>query len=189
MNFDVCYETKPSGSSMRPRRLFEDRKASLRRARARFKLPWRVRLGQVVSCSSHRCSFEHRLEVYATEFEIQGLELDWIGLCWGGDLIWSNDQERWICRSFRNGSRSHWSPIGKSEVQANLSQKLLPCAPYQSKTRAYYLCPYRRPRRSHERPRRVRNAANFLTCCGVRLIDYTKGSPDLMPVSTLFETA
>ena len=25
----------------------------------------------------------------ATEFEIQGLELDWIGLCWGGDMVWS----------------------------------------------------------------------------------------------------
>src|SRR5579863_3777075 len=28
--------------------------------------------------SSYQC------EVFATEFEIQGLELDWIGVCWGG---------------------------------------------------------------------------------------------------------
>jgi len=38
--------------------------------------------------SSYQC------EVFATEFEIQGLELDWIGLCWGGDFIW-NDRKGW----------------------------------------------------------------------------------------------
>jgi hypothetical protein len=30
-----------------------------------------------------------KLEVAATQFEIQGLELDWIGLCWGEDLVWA----------------------------------------------------------------------------------------------------
>jgi hypothetical protein len=28
----------------------------------------------------------HMLEVAASEFECQGLELDWVGVCWGGDL-------------------------------------------------------------------------------------------------------
>jgi len=32
----------------------------------------------------------HVLEVAASEFECQGLELDWVGLCWGGDLTPSN---------------------------------------------------------------------------------------------------
>ena len=27
------------------------------------------------------------LEVAATEFECQGLELDWTGICWGGDFL------------------------------------------------------------------------------------------------------
>jgi DUF2075 family protein len=39
------------------------------------------------------------LEVPATEFGIQGLELDWAGLCWGGDL--APGPEGWICRAFR----------------------------------------------------------------------------------------
>jgi hypothetical protein len=44
-----------------------------------------------------RSSF--RMEVAGTEFEVQGLELDWVGLCWGNDL--SIDQEgRWIFRRF-----------------------------------------------------------------------------------------
>lgn len=57
--------------------------------------------------SSYRC------EVFATEFEIQGLELDWIGLCWGGDMIWSKDG--WQLRALRQGSPSKWSSIKSME--------------------------------------------------------------------------
>ncbi len=38
------------------------------------------------------------LEMPATEFACQGLELDSVGLCWGGDLLW---QGAWAARSFR----------------------------------------------------------------------------------------
>lgn len=38
------------------------------------------------------------LEMPATEFAAQGLELDYVGLCWGGDLLW---QGGWTARSFR----------------------------------------------------------------------------------------
>jgi hypothetical protein len=40
-----------------------------------------------------RSSFQ--LETVATEFEIQGLELDLAGLCWGGDLVWDSGSRRW----------------------------------------------------------------------------------------------
>jgi hypothetical protein len=60
--------------------------------------------------SSYRC------EVFATEFEIQGLELDWIGLCWGGDFIW-DDCAGWQPRSLRHGQLSRWSAIKNTEKQ------------------------------------------------------------------------
>lgn len=41
-------------------------------------------------CNDVRAS--SKLEVAATQFEIQGLELDWIGLCWGEDLLWSGTE-------------------------------------------------------------------------------------------------
>lgn len=44
------------------------------------------------------------LEVPATQFAIQGLELDWICLAWGGDL--SHNGESWDYRYFRG---SYWS--------------------------------------------------------------------------------
>ena len=49
-------------------------------------------------CGDVRCS--SILEVAATQFEIQGLELDWIGLCWGEDLVWSEGS--WKTYRFTN---------------------------------------------------------------------------------------
>jgi Uncharacterized conserved protein (DUF2075) len=60
--------------------------------------------------SSYRC------EVFATEFEIQGLELDWIGLCWGGDFVWDASQG-WQLRALRHGSRTKWSAIKSADKQ------------------------------------------------------------------------
>lgn len=49
----------------------------------------------------------HALEVAASEFECQGLELDWAGLCWGGDLTPSNPGG-WDYRKFRG---STWNQV------------------------------------------------------------------------------
>lgn len=59
-------------------------------------------------CSDFHCDHKYcndvrassRLEVAATQFEIQGLELDWVGVCWGEDLTWGNSE--WLCRRFNN---------------------------------------------------------------------------------------
>jgi len=55
-----------------------------------------------------RSSF--RCEVFATEFEIQGLELDWIGLCWGGDCVWNNSHG-WQLRRLLAGPNNRWVSI------------------------------------------------------------------------------
>ncbi len=64
--------------------------------------------------SDVRSSF--RCEVFATEFEVQGLELDWVGLCWGGDFIWSPGGG-WQPRNLRHGRESKWHLIRHSEKQ------------------------------------------------------------------------
>lgn len=56
----------------------------------------------------------NRCEVFATEFEIQGLELDWIGLCWGGDFLW-DDLYGWNPCVLRYGRESKWYPIKNAE--------------------------------------------------------------------------
>jgi hypothetical protein len=62
----------------------------------------------LADCQSDSCDHKYcndvrassKLEVVATQFEIQGLELDWVGVCWGEDLLWEG--ERWECRRFNN---------------------------------------------------------------------------------------
>jgi hypothetical protein len=46
------------------------------------------------------------LEVPANEYTTQGLELDFVGLCWGGDLIWDGDS--WQYRQFRGNA---WASV------------------------------------------------------------------------------
>lgn len=45
----------------------------------------------------------HALEVAASEFKCQGLEIDWVGLCWGCDVTWSTAGPPWTARRLRGG--------------------------------------------------------------------------------------
>lgn len=52
----------------------------------------------------------NQLEVAASEFECQGLELDWVGICWGGDFTFDPAAGLW---EFRRFSGSRWSNVGR----------------------------------------------------------------------------
>jgi hypothetical protein len=66
----------------------------------------------LADASDIRSSYQS--EVFATEFEIQGLELDWIGLCWGGDMIWG-PSGHWKLRTLRHGVPTKWAEIKNPE--------------------------------------------------------------------------
>lgn len=51
----------------------------------------------------------YALEDVVTEYEIQGLELDWVGLCWGADLRFVGDQ--WSFHQFKG---TVWQKINDS---------------------------------------------------------------------------
>ncbi len=55
------------------------------------------------------------LEVAASEFECQGLEMDWVGMCWGGDLAPGEGSSGWEYRKFR-GAR--WQNVHKDVERA-----------------------------------------------------------------------
>jgi hypothetical protein len=55
------------------------------------------------------------LEDVATEFAIQGLELDWVGVCWDGDL--HHDHKQWIYQAFK-GSR--WQSVNDNSKRLYL---------------------------------------------------------------------
>ncbi len=58
------------------------------------------------------------LEIVATEYKIQGLEIDWAGLCWDGDL--RRDGEKWAYKSFTG---TKWGNVNQSQDQQFLLNK------------------------------------------------------------------
>ncbi|MFP5237435.1 MAG: DNA/RNA helicase domain-containing protein [Acidobacteriota bacterium] len=111
--------------------------------------------------SSHRC------EVFATEFEIQGLELDWIGLCWGGDFIW--DGKRWVSRNLRCEAPSRWLTIKNSVKQtyrSNAYRVLLT----RSRKGMILFVPQGDPLDGTRNHREFDLTAEFLQSCGARVI-------------------
>ncbi|CAN2190259.1 Domain of unknown function DUF2075 [Candidatus Nanopelagicaceae bacterium] len=63
------------------------------------------------------------LEVAATEYKCQGLELDWVGVCWSWDLIMSSNKIE--ARTLDSG-KAKWKKTGKkSSYQINAYRVLL----------------------------------------------------------------
>jgi DUF2075 family protein len=60
-----------------------------------------------------RSSFQ--LEVAASEFQIQGLELDWTCVCWGGDFL--RAKNNWDLKRLRGTT---WQNIGQESARAYL---------------------------------------------------------------------
>ena len=114
------------------------------------------------------------LEIPATEFACQGLELDFVGLCWGGDLLW---QGRWKARNFRG---TKWQNVQNEAARAytiNTYRVLLtraradtiiwiPKGDAQDKTRD---------------PEEFDETASFLISCGAKLLQC---SETVVPSST-----
>lgn len=55
------------------------------------------------------------LETFATEYDCQGLELDVVGLAWGGDLVWR--EGGWHPRSFAGDG---WRRVNKAEDRRHI---------------------------------------------------------------------
>ncbi len=107
------------------------------------------------------------LEQVATEFGVQGLELDYVGLCWDADFIRSSSQITWLSRRFV-GTR--WQTIRSAEAisnQINTYRVLL--------TRARYDTIIFVPRGNRADPTRdpdiYDQIADYLSRCGVSVVN------------------
>ena len=112
--------------------------------------------------SSYRC------EVFATEFEIQGLELDWIGLCWGGDFVW-NELQGWQLRALRPGKLSKWNTIKNFEkriYRKNAYRVLLT----RARQGMIVFVPKGNPNDPTNSPDDFETTAQYLVRCGVTLL-------------------
>ena len=60
------------------------------------------------------------LEVTANEYTCQGLELDYVGVCWGGDLFWNNELNDWVHRRL---SGSKWQEVRDPDMRLWIRNK------------------------------------------------------------------
>ena len=108
------------------------------------------------------------LEIVATQFSVQGLELDQVGVCWDGDLIrperGAEEPGPWQARSFRGTRWQIARDADKIAWRLNTYRVLL--------TRARYDTVIWVPRGDTDDPSRdpamLDRIARFLTVCGVR---------------------
>ena len=63
------------------------------------------------------------LEVAATEYKCQGLELDWVGVCWSWDLVLTGDA--WLPRTLNSGTAKWRGTNAKALFQINSYRVLL----------------------------------------------------------------
>jgi Uncharacterized conserved protein (DUF2075) len=113
--------------------------------------------------SDLRSSF--RCEVFATEFEIQGLELDWIGLCWGGDCIW-DDAHGWQLRKLLSGPNNRWVSI-KNEDRRKFRKNAYRVLLTRARQGLIIFIPRGDPNDGTNRPDEFDSTAQFLISCGV----------------------
>jgi len=67
----------------------------------------------------------NQLEIAATEFECQGLELDWSCVCWGGDLLPDADSLGWRYWKSHGASRREEADLMKCEFIRNKYRVLM----------------------------------------------------------------
>ena len=104
------------------------------------------------------------LEQVATQFSVQGLELDHVGLCWDGDLVRVPGQLAWRVRSFRGTDWQIARDANKIAYRLNTYRVLL--------TRARFTTLIWVPAgdcgdRTRD-PQTLDATADFLRACGVR---------------------
>lgn len=104
------------------------------------------------------------LELPLTEFGVQGLEVDWACVAWGGDL--TRTQEGWLIRDFK-GTR--WQAVHRPERRAysiNRYRVLLT----RAREGMVIWVPQGDPEDETRSPARHQSVWDYLTICGVRSI-------------------
>jgi len=67
----------------------------------------------------------YQLEIAATEFDCQGLEIDWAGICWGGDFLIDPVTGKWDCWRFIGNTWRREKDATKRQYTMNKYRVLL----------------------------------------------------------------
>jgi hypothetical protein len=109
-----------------------------------------------------RASFQ--LEVAATEFECQGLELDWVAVCWGGDLV-VGPRFQWLFRYFHGTTWRSYRDDVKRRYLLNKYRVLLT----RARQGFVIYVPHGDSYDGTREPALLDATANYLLSCGIPL--------------------
>lgn len=107
------------------------------------------------------------LEVTVNEYTCQGLELDYAGVCWGGDLIWCSKEKRWVHRKL---SGPKWQLIKDSNWQCWILNKYRVLLT-RSRLGTIIWVPRGNEEDATRSPERLDAVANYLKRAGARMLD------------------
>jgi hypothetical protein len=106
----------------------------------------------------------YHLEDVATEFAVQGLELDWTGVCWDGDFY--HDGTEWIYQAFKGTKWQSLNNKSKRVYMKNAYRVLLTRA-----RQGIVIFVPRGDRSDHTRPPRFYDGSfDFLRSCGIPVL-------------------
>lgn len=108
----------------------------------------------------------NQLEVAASEFECQGLELDWVGLCWGGDFCFSAAIGGWEYRCF---SGSRWGTM-TSDIDRQYLLNTYRVLLTRARRGMIIWVPPGDPNDSTRLPAQFDATADYLVRCGLKII-------------------
>jgi hypothetical protein len=118
---------------------------------------WFVRGPERMDSSNH-------LEVAATEFECQGLELDWTCVCWGNDFAFQSSKRSWTYHYMFGVSLRNQNDSQKQQYARNVYRVLLT----RAREGMILFVPYGDASDSTRPPELYDGTAAFLQQCGVR---------------------
>jgi Uncharacterized conserved protein (DUF2075) len=105
------------------------------------------------------------LEEVASQFDVQGLELDWVGVCWDGDFH-QRDGE-WICQSFEGTKWRSVKDLSRRSFLRNTYRVLLT----RARQGMIIFIPKGAPSDPTRSPSFYDGTIEFLQLCGLSLID------------------
>ncbi len=121
-------------------------------------------------------------EVFASEFEIQGLELDWIGLCWGGDFIWKGNE--WQARKWWQMRTPKWINT-KSATDVQFRKNAYRVLLTRARQGMVIFVPKGDPSDATRDPSEFDRTADYLLHCGIPFVDGSALASELEPARQL----
>ena len=117
------------------------------------------------------------LEVTANEYTCQGLELDYVGVCWGGDMYWDSSEHAW---SYRELHGPRWKAVRKQETQ-NFIRNTYRVLMTRARLGMVLWVPHGEPSDSTREPGLVDDLARLLRSAGARALGEEIATPLAYP--------